>query len=543
MSKVAEYLQEHIDGEVSTQPAVLEAMSHDASVLEKKPEMVVAPRLTSDIRKVCRFTWQLAEKGHVMPITARGAGTDETGAAIGSGAMLALQPHMNELLEFDAKQKLVRVQPGANAKVVNDILISHGYAIPALPLSAAYSTVGGAVANNASSPLSGNYGTMREWTYQLEVVLANGDLLQTERISKRELNKRKGMQTFEGEIYRSLDNLIEDNQELIYDHIGADTPDTSGYSAIAKVKQKDGSFDLTPLFVGSQGTLGVVSEMILKAELFSQQNGVVVATFTTKEAARDMLDQLKTLEPSTLDYYGGELFELAANAGKKFAALPVADGSAAAVIIATVNDLNERHRNKKLRKMVKLLEKQGVSLAAAVDDDAASYIALGEVTNFLLSPNEKGASAPALFDGAYIAPERLEEFFRAVDALALRHHVVLPIKYKALENTVFTRPVLHLGKVGDKQKIFKLLDEYAALVASYGGLLVSQGGEGRMKTRFAQAQMEDEVKELYASVKAIFDPYGILNPGVKQPLEVRDMVSMLRRDYDASRFAGVAYYN
>lgn len=542
MSKVAEYLQEHIDGEVSTQPALLEAMSHDASVLEKMPEMVVAPRLTSDIRKICRFTWQLAEKGHIMPITARGAGTDETGAAVGSGVLLALKPHMNELLEFDAKQKLVRVQPGANAKAVNDILISHGVSIPALPLSASYSTIGGAVANNTSSPLSGNYGSMREWTHQLEIVLANGDLLQTGRISKRELNKRKGMQTFEGEIYRSLDNLIEDNKELIDDHIGSDTPDTSGYSAIAKVKQKDGSFDLAPLFVGSQGTLGIISEMILKADYFGSQPGVVVASFTTKEAARDMIDQLKALEPSTLDYYAGELFELAVQSGKKFAALP-GDDLPAAVIIATSSDYNERLRHKKVRKMTKLLEKQGIVCVVAEGESVAPYLALAEVTGFLLSPNQKGASAPALFDGAYVAPERLEEFSRAVDALAQKHHVVLPLKYRALENTVFTRPILHLGKVSDKQKIFKLLDEYATLVASYGGLLVSQGGEGRMKTRFAQAQLEDEVKELYASVKAIFDPYGILNPGVKQSLEVREMVAMLRRDFDIARFADVAYYN
>jgi hypothetical protein len=67
MSKVASYLQEHILGEVSTNPAILAAMSHDGSVLEIQPDMVVYPRVTSDIRKVARFAWQLAEKGHVLP--------------------------------------------------------------------------------------------------------------------------------------------------------------------------------------------------------------------------------------------------------------------------------------------------------------------------------------------------------------------------------------------------------------------------------------------------------------------------------------------
>ena len=82
MSKVAAYLQEHILGEVTTNPAILDAMSRDGGVLHLMPEMVIYPRVTNDIRKVARFAWQLAEKGHVLPVTVRGAGSDTTGAAI-----------------------------------------------------------------------------------------------------------------------------------------------------------------------------------------------------------------------------------------------------------------------------------------------------------------------------------------------------------------------------------------------------------------------------------------------------------------------------
>jgi FAD/FMN-containing dehydrogenase len=127
--------------------------------------------------------FQLAEKGHVMGITARGSGSDQTGAAIGKGISLVMPAHMNRIFEFDTKQKLIRLQPGANARSVNDALSLSGMSIPALPVSAAYSTIGGAVMNNASGPLSGRYGDMSEWVHQLEVVLANGDILQTERIS------------------------------------------------------------------------------------------------------------------------------------------------------------------------------------------------------------------------------------------------------------------------------------------------------------------------------------------------------------------------
>ena len=225
MSKVAAYLQEHILGEVTTNSAILNAMSHDGSVLEIAPEMVIYPRVTNDIRKVTRFAWQLAEKGHVLPVTARGSGSSVTGAAIGRGIILVTPAHMNHIFEFDAKQKLVRLQPGAPSSTVNEALLLHGVAIPTLVGSSQHSTVGGVIANDTVGFLSGSRGDIGSWIHRLELVLANGDVLQTGRISKRELNKKKGLQTFEGEIYRSLDNLIDDNREVINGKLLSNTRD------------------------------------------------------------------------------------------------------------------------------------------------------------------------------------------------------------------------------------------------------------------------------------------------------------------------------
>jgi FAD/FMN-containing dehydrogenase len=543
MSKVAEYLQEHITGEVSVQPAILDAMSRDGSVLQIKPEMVVYPRVTNDIRKVARFSWQLAEKGHILPITARGAGTDETGAAIGKGSIVSMTAHMNKILEFDPKQKLVRVQPGLNTKTLSDALLFHGMSIPALAgPSAAYTTLGGAVASNSNGMYSGKFGAMRTWTHQLEVVLANGDVLQTGRISKRELNHRKGLQTFEGEIYRSLDDLIEENKELIEEKVGENSVDASGYSAIANVKQKDGSFDLTPLIVGSQGTLGIVSEMILRADFVGLEAGLAVAAFTTKEAARDVLDELKKLEPGFLEYFDGELFDIAASRGRRYSFYKDIDGMLGAAIVVGFNDFGNHARHKHLKKVEKVLKKTDAIYEIANEDDAASLMAVREVTSFILSPDTTGASAPPLLDGAYVPPERLEEFSKAVSDLAAKHHVQLPLHVDALTGIIYTRPELHLHKVADKQKIFKLLDEYGAIVAYHGGYLVAEGGEGRVKARFTDAQHDDDVKELYAAVRAVFDPYGILNPGVKQSVDVRHLVAQLRKDYDTSAIAGYVPY-
>ncbi len=90
MSKVAHYLQEHVQGEVLTTPAIRKYFSTDGSVFTVTPSMVVYPRNEGDVRKATRFTWQLAERGRIIPITARGLGTDQAGAAVGTVAAVRI---------------------------------------------------------------------------------------------------------------------------------------------------------------------------------------------------------------------------------------------------------------------------------------------------------------------------------------------------------------------------------------------------------------------------------------------------------------------
>lgn len=542
MGKVATYLQEHILGEVTTNAAILEALSHDGSVLTLTPEMVAYPRVTNDIRKIARFAWQLAEKGHVLPITPRGLGHDQTGGAIGKGIVLNFPAHMNRILEFDPKQKLIRLQPGLRADALDEALLLHGMGVPALKDYAG--TLGGAAANNASSSLSGKYGDMSDWVSQLEVVLANGDVLQTERISKRELGRRKGMQTFEGEIYRKLDNLIEDNKEVIEKQMGSTIRDNVGYCSLAKVKHKDGSFDLTPLFLGSQGTLGVISEMIMKCDFVSTHMAVAALAFTNENAARDGLDRLRQLEPAFLDYYDGSFFTLAEARGRSYEFMRGGEGMTAAVILVGFDEFSERARAKKLKKIYKeFKDVQDCAVESADGEDAISLLAIREVTAFVNVLDGKEISSPPLVDGAYIPSERFEEFSSALRALADKYQVVMPLHYRVLEGLAFTRPQLRLHRVGDKQKIFKLLDEYSNVVEHFGGHLIGDNGEGRVKARFAYKQLESEVLEIFTAVKDIFDPNGILNPGVKQASEVRQLVSHLRSSYDTANKAEALPYN
>jgi glycolate oxidase len=384
---------------------------------------------------------------------------------------------------------------------------------------------------------------MNEWVSQLEFILANGDVLLPQRLSKRDLNKKKGMQTFEGEIYRTLDNLIEDNAQLISEKITSNLRDNVGYSSISKVKKKDGSFDLTPLFIGSQGTLGIISEMIMKAEFTSANIAVAVAAFTSSEAARDALDNLNGFEPAFVEFYDGDLFTIAAARGKTYGFLKDALENVGAVVVVGFDDFSEHARMRKIKRFQKLLSKTSARVEVADGEAANELLAVREVTALSVVPDGRTVSAPPIVDGAYVPRERTEEFLAAAKALAAKYGIMMPFHGRVLDSTFYARPILQLHKVGDKQKIFKLLDDYANLVEYFNGHLIGNGSEGRMKAHFAYKQLDSEVVAFFTAVKAVFDPNGILNPGVKQDTEIRQLVSHLQTGYSTAAVANFVPYN
>lgn len=538
MSKVAQYLNEHLLGEVTTNDHARKSFSTDGSILTLVPDMVVYPRSTSDLRKVARFCWQLAEKGHKLTITARGSGTDQTGAAIGTGVIIDTVAHLNEIFEIDAKQRLVRVQPGVNFKALNDALRLQGLFIPSYPASYAYSTIGGAIGNNASGILSGKYGSTSEWVSQLEIVLANGEILQTGRVSKKELQRKKGLQTFEGEIYRSIDNLITDNVAVL-DTLAIDVRDNAGYN-IVDVKQRDGSIDLTPLFVGSQGTLGVISEIILKAEPLTDAPLVGALAFADFDSARDGLDLLRSLTPSVMELIDARLFTAAVERGKRYQFYSDAldQGEVAAVVYVEFDDRGDHAKKKIAKKIAKAFENLPAYVALERDPAKAEDLRiLPTVTSLARLSDKSDECAPPLLDGAFIPSERFEDFAGAVAAIEAKLHVQLPLHGHASQHVYFARPTLSFHKVTDRQKLFKLLAEWSAAVASHGGHLIGEAGEGRLKAAFAYKDLDKDVADLFKGIREIFDPLDIMNTGVKQAVELKKLAGELRADYDGNDFA------
>lgn len=533
MSKVAHYLQEHLLGEVMTSPDARKYFATDGSIFSVVPSLVVYPRNENDVRKTARFAWQLAERGRVIPITPRGSGTDQSGAAIGSGIMLAFPAHMNRIVELDPKSGIVTVEPGLNYGRLQQTLHTHERFLPPYPASYEYSTLGGAVANNAAGETSHKYGATRGYTKALRVVLANGEVIETYRLSKRELNKKLGLSTFEGEIYRALDALIEENKAIIGKMQPGTTKSAAGY-ALQEVKRADGSFDLTPLFVGSQGTLGIVTEITLETELYNPNKDLFFAEFDSLEKAVQTVLDLRELHtvPSCIEMVDDQLLNLVARLNPNQLKGIISDVTPKVVLLIEFDEENDRQRKKAVKQTQKLLDE--LATHHEHETDPAAQTRLWKVRHAaasVVSHSEGQLKAVPIIEDGVVPPEKLQALITGIYQLFAHNQLQAAIWGHAGDGHLHMQPFLDLSQLGDRQKAFRLIDEYYKLVLSLGGSISGENGDGRLRAPYLERQYGPEAYQVLTKVKQIFDPYGTMNPGVKIGVTLDDIKPLVRAHY------------
>lgn len=532
MSKVAEYLRQHIVGEVLTSSSVRKFFSTDGSIFTKTPQVVVYPRSTDDIRKIARFSWQLAERGKSVPITARGSGSDQAGAALGDGIVLAFPAHLNKLLELDTKKNVARVQSGINYRNFQDTIKTHGRFLPPYPSSIDFSTIGGAVANNAAGERTVKYGVTGDFVTGLQVILANGELIETRRLPKRELNHKKGLATFEGEIYRQIDGLISDNLALIETMRKNTSKNSAGYNLL-DVKRADGSFDLTPLFVGSQGTLGIVSEVDLRIVPNNMNRSLVVAGFQTIDDADSIVSEILTLKPATIEMVDKTLLEFIEthfpNQLKGLLEPPFPE----ILLLIEFDDIGATVQAKKVKKLTKILDKATNDYQITKNYEERDELwKIRHSAAAVIAHSEGSKKALPIIEDGVVPTHQFKTFIQSIYGLFKKYGLSVAVWGHAGNANLHMQPFLDLSNVGDRQAVFKLMDEYYDMVIALGGSTAGEHNDGVLRAPYLPKLYGEEIYKLFEAVKKVFDPHNILNPGVKIGVTREDQLKALRREYN-----------
>lgn len=509
VNKIAKYLNQHLVGNVFTKASVLEPYASDTSLLKIPPRYLALPANTKDLQKLVRSANLLAEKRLHLPLTIRGSGLDKTGAAIGPGLVVSTA-RLNQILEIDERSRLVRVQSGVTLGRLETALALHGLCLPVRQNPG--HTIGGLIANYAFSPDGGIY----NFVDRLEFVAADGSLVQTARYRRRKTRQLQKLTTFEGKLYRGLPEIIQKYSQLIQ-RFTAQNIDATGYKMISQLAH-GGTFDLMPLLFSSQGTLGVITEVILACEPLPDHSARIAFSFADPKQIPATINSLQKLKPTDLQLYDSQLF----TSGK---VLDFFSSEPGYILVAKFRGTKFRtHRClKKAQKFVPthgniLTETpQNTHLFDAIDD--ALVNSLNQDTNL---------EQPPLLDDVRIPLAHLPNFISHLGDLSSELGLPLPLYGSPLSSTYSLRPPVRTTTVLGRKFILRFLREYAALVKTHHGSITGGSPEGRIKGIITNPTLKSNESELYHEIKALFDPYNILNPGVKLGANLSDVVRFMR---------------
>lgn len=521
-------LQGRLLGSVTDTPEAIEHFSFDQSVYTATPTAVVYPQNTADVRKIVQFAGERAAAGKPLPLVPRGKGSDQGGAAVGEGLQVVFPAHMNKLLRLDHDS--VTVQPGMLFSALQQTLMTHGRYIPQYPSGGEYSTVGGLVASDAGGQRSLKYGSIRRAVKHLKVVLADGSLIETSRISARELNRKKGLSTLEGELYRKFDSLLLDNEELIAKHRISGVPNTAGYD-LWSVRGPKGSFDLSQVFIGSQGTLGLITEITLATTVYAPRTSLLAGYFDTVAGAGEAVLRLRSLEPSAIELVDRALLEFHSEVRPGDLDGLVPDKLPNIVLLVEFDNTSQFAQKLRTARAERIMRRHGAVVRTSTDpvEQVALWKIRRHVTATWLGHGSKRA-VPFVEDAA-VPVEKLPKLIEKTHKLMEEHELEAAMWGHAGTGNLRLEPRLDLSKKKDVEKLLRVSEDYAELVVSLGGTTSASHNDSLLRAATLGSLYGEEFYELLAATKHIFDPENLFNPTKKTGATLEYVRAHLRPEF------------
>ena len=518
-----------IAGEVTDAATALDYFATDGSIFKLRPQAVVYPRYSSDVVEVVKLAAAVAKKGKPINITARGKGTDQSGGALGDGIMLVFPAHLNRLTKLEKGE--VTVQPGINYAALQKVLHTQGRFLPPFPSSIEYSTIGGAIANNACGEKTIKYGATREFVKSLRVVLANGQEVETGRLSAHQLNRKKGQLDFEGEIYRQLDALLSDHADLIAASRPKVSKNAAGY-ALWEVKGEDGSFDLGQLIIGSQGTLGIITAATLYTCAYNPRTTLMVSYFDDLEAAGEAVVELEKLKPSAMEVVDEHLLAFVRQHKPQELAGLLPEILPKVIVLTEFDDGSQLRQNLKQRKAAAIL-KQHANITHATTDprEQARLWKIRHSAAAVLWMGQGDKKALPMIEDGVVPIGKLPQFLEGVYQLFKKHKLEIAVWGHAGNANLHMQPFLDLSKAGDRERIYEIMDDFYDMVLKLGGSTCGEHNDGLLRAPYLKKLYGKEAYGLFGKVKQIMDPQGIFNNRVKLGVDKDYARGLLRDEY------------
>jgi FAD/FMN-containing dehydrogenase/Fe-S oxidoreductase len=510
-----------LEGEVRTDRSSRLMYATDASIYREEPLAVVYPRNAADIKKLLAFAAK-----HRTGIIPRAAGTSLAGQVVGPGIVADLSRHFGKILEINAEERWVRMEPGVVPDELNAIVRSHGLLFGPETSTSNRCNIGGMTGNNACGLHSLVYGSVRDHILEVKAILHDGSEAVFGELDEEQYSQKCALQNAEGEIYREIDRIMSDpvNRESIrHDYPDYTIPRRNTGYALDDLLYSEpftpGSgrrINLARLITGSEGTLALVTEV--KMGLIPLPPPVKALSCVhlkhRHEAFRANLIALK-YRPWAVELIDSNILSLAATVESQKRNRFFIEGEPGALLIVEFCAAGREEIIASASQMEAEMQAEGLGYAFPLvwGQDVKKVWDLRKAGLGILSNIPGDARPISLIEDCAVDVHRLGDFVEDIENMLATYGKESVYHAHIGTGELHIRPLINLKDPEEAKLLRTIAEETARIVKRYRGSMSGEHGDGRLRGEFIPLIIGQHNYELNRLIKRCFDPNGILNPG------------------------------
>ena len=506
-ARLHDVLDGTLQGSLRTDPASRALWSTDASIYQREPVGVVVARSEEDVKRALAAVREIG-----LTITPRGTGTSLAGQTTAPGLVVDTS-EMNRVLEIDTENRRCVVEPGVVQGELNAMVEPHGLVFGADTSTSDVATLGGMVGNNSAGMRSIFYGTTRDQILSLRCIMADGEIVDLEPMSRRKAVERARHADAKARLIRGALDI----GDRYSDEIKRRYPDmirrVSGYGLDALVKED--VLDLTHLVCGSEGTLALVTQAEFRLQELPPVRQMASFEFDTLSAASRATKQFLEMEPSGIELLDDVAIGRARETPHYRDATRFVQGEPRALLIVEWSGAQEE-LDERFDALEEMRDEVGATAAVPLrgKDEMHQTVKLRKSILPLLLGTADKAKPVAFVEDAAVPADRLEEFTDRFEEILDRHDTWACFYGHASVGTLHVRPAMDTREPEGVERMRAIGEEVADLVVDLGGSISGEHGDGLSRSEFLDKMYGEEILNAFEEVKQLFDPDNLLNPGV-----------------------------
>lgn len=509
MSTIIQELRDQIQGEVRDDPISLAVYSVDASIYEIPPLAVVLPRTKEELMAAVRIAAR-----HDVPVIPRGAATGIAGGCIGKGLVIDTSKHLNRILSIDPDNRTAICEPGVVQNQLNRALAPMGLRLGPDTSTGNRATLGGMLANNSAGARSLRYGKMVDHILEVEVLLANGELVRFRPVDDTQLAAKLALDSTEGIIYREVVRIRDEYAADIKANFPIMPRRASGYNLDELLKP--GPLHLSRLIAGSEGTLGIVTEMRVRLAPTPRASGICVVQFASLDEAFDSVARILPWDPLALELIDEKIVAAGRASPSLASQIGWINGSPKAVLIVEFEAATDRDVAVRIAAFTDWAQKEKIGYSVAGLTQAQPMRDVWSVRESglgLLLSKRSYSRAIAFIEDVAVPPDQLRPFMNSFLELVHSHGKDAGVYGHVGAGCMHIRPYIDLRDTAEVELMKHLQFETADLLLKHRGALSGEHGDGFVRSWLNEKMFGKRVYEAFRALKQAFDPRGLMNPG------------------------------